>query len=95
MKILESGDAFTIVAYSAAEKRMAVVAFNNGPARAATFDLSAFQVPDQLVASWLTAPKAEARYAPQPKLPVAERRFSATLAADSVQTFELRDVVLK
>lgn len=95
MTILESGDEFTIVAYSAAEKRLAVVALNNGPARAVSFDLSAFQVPDQLVGSWLTAPKAEARYAPQPKLPVAERRFSTTLAADSVQTFEVRDVVLK
>ena len=95
MKILESGDASIIVAYSAADKRLALVVFNDGPARAATFDLSAFRMPDQLVGSWLTAPKAEARYAPQPKLPLAERRFSADLAADSVQSFELRDVVLK
>ncbi len=95
MKVLQSPDASTLVAYSAAEKRLALVVFNDGPARSATFDLSAFQVPDQLVASWLTSPKAEARYAPQPKLPVAERRFSAHLAADSVQSFELHDVVLK
>jgi len=95
MTVLQSADLSTLVAYSAADKRLALVVLNDGPARPFAFDLAAFQVADQLVPSWLTSPKAEARYAPQPKLPVSESRFSTTIAADSIQSFELRDVVLK
>ena len=95
MTVLESGDARTIAAYSAAERKLVLIAFNDGPAaRATRFDLSAFSVPDQKVASWLTSPKAEARYAPQAPLKLAGRRFEPTLPADSIQTFELRDVTL-
>ena len=95
MTVLESGDASTLVAWSAAKKRLVLVSFNDGPARLVRFDLSAFAAPDQPIASWLTSPKAEARYAPQPPLPLAQGRLETTLPADSVQSFELRDVSLR
>lgn len=92
MTVLESGDATTIAAYSEADRRLVLIAFNDGPARVARFDLSAFRIPDDTVSSFLTSPKAEARYAPQPALPLAGHRFEAMLAADSIQTFELHNV---
>lgn len=93
MTVLESGNASTLAAYSAADRRLVLIVLNEGPARAAHFDLSAFTAPDQDVASWLTSPKAEARYAPQSSLRLSGRRLETTLAADSVQSFELRGVV--
>lgn len=92
MTVMSGGDATTIIAYSAAERRLALVVFNDGPARVARFDLGAFTLPDQKVASFLTSPKSDARYAAQAPLALTEGRFETQLPADSVQSFELREV---
>lgn len=94
MTLLDTGDADTVAAYSAAARRLVLVVFNPGPAREARFDLSALRVADGPVESFLTAPKAEARYERRPGLRVVASRFVAALAADSVQTFELENADL-
>ena len=96
MTAMSGGDATTIVVYSSDERRLSFVVFNDGPARVAHFDLGAFTLPDQEVASFLTSPKAEAeaRYATRTPVILSKNRFETNLASDSVQSFELRNVSL-
>lgn len=92
MVILETGHATTVAAYDARDRKLVIAILNDGPARSVRFDLSAFRVSDGPVSSFLTAPKAQLLYARQPDLLLSSRRFDAALAADSIQTFELRNI---
>lgn len=92
MTIVDSGSESTVAAYSAQDKKLVLVVFNDGPSRPARFDLSAFAVPDGPVIRALTAPKGTARYERQPDLAIKARRFEVELMADSVQTFEIKGV---
>jgi galactan endo-1,6-beta-galactosidase len=92
MAIVESSGEAAVAAFSAQEKKLVIVVFNDGPARRATFDLSAFVVPDGPVPGALTEPKGKARYERLPGVAVKARRFEVELPADSIGTFEIKDV---
>jgi galactan endo-1,6-beta-galactosidase len=92
MVILETGDDHTVAAYDARARSLVIAIFNDGPARTVRFDLSSFRVSDGSVSSILTVPKTQVRYERQPDIQLSSRRFEASLPADSIQTFELRNI---
>jgi len=92
MVILETGDDHTVAAYDTRARSLVIAIFNDGPARTVRFDLSAFRVSDGAVSSVLTVPKAQARYERQPDIHLSARHFEANLPADSIQTFDLRNI---
>lgn len=92
MTIVESGHESTVAAWSAQDRKLVLVVFNDGPARTARFDLSNFAMPDGPVVRALTAPKGTARYERQPDIPLKSRRFEVELPADSIETFEIKGV---
>ncbi|MEY3896125.1 MAG: hypothetical protein RLZZ214_1645, partial [Verrucomicrobiota bacterium] len=89
MRIVESGNEAVVAAYSAQAGKLALVVFNDGPARSARFDLTAFTVPDGPVARVRTAPNDAARYEQQPDLEIKGRHFEAQLPANVVESFEI------
>lgn len=95
MTILESGAQNTVAAYDPTTHRLVLVAFNDGPAREATYDLSRFASARDPITRWLTEPLAATRYAPQPSLSLAGKTLKAVLPADSIQTFEIEGVSLR
>ncbi|MEI7910924.1 MAG: glycoside hydrolase [Verrucomicrobiota bacterium] len=90
MTLVGSGSEAVVAAFSPQEKRLVLVAFNDGPARTMRIDLSGFTVPDGALTRALTTPKGRARYERQPDLAVQGRRFEVELPADSVETFEVK-----
>ncbi|MEO5716499.1 MAG: glycoside hydrolase [Luteolibacter sp.] len=92
MTIVETGDESTVAAWSAQDRKLVLVVFNDGPARSARFDLSQFAMPDGPVVRALTAPKGTARYERQPDVALKARRFEVELPADSIETFEIKGV---
>jgi galactan endo-1,6-beta-galactosidase len=94
MTILESSDTNTVVAYDAKAQKLDLVTFNDGPARNVTYDLPHFTVADGPIFHAVTEPKGVSRYAVDNDLAVRGNRFSASLPAESIQTFELTGVTL-
>jgi galactan endo-1,6-beta-galactosidase len=92
MTIVESSSEAAVAAFSAQERKLVIVVFNDGPARRATFDLSAFVVPDGPVPGALTEPRGKTRYERLPGVAVKARRFEVELPTDSIGTFEIKDV---
>ncbi len=92
MKIIESGSSNTVAAHDPAGRRLALVIFNEGPARTMTFDLTRFNTSRSAAARWVTEPKAEARYEFRRDLKLEGGRLECTLPADSVQTVEVRNL---
>lgn len=92
MTIVESGGESTVAAYSAKDRKLVLVVFNDGPERLARFDLSNYAVPDGPISRALTTPKGAARYERQSDLAVKGRRFEVELPADSIETFEVKGV---
>lgn len=92
MTILESSDKDTAVAYDANAHKLVLVTFNDGPARTVRYDLSLFTVADGPIFHAVTEPKGASRYTVDNDLAVSGEHFSASLPADSIQTFELNDV---
>jgi galactan endo-1,6-beta-galactosidase len=94
MTILQSDDANTVVAYDIGARKLVLITFNDGPTRTVSYDLSRFTVKDGPVFHAVTEPKGAARYAIDNDLAVSGSRFSATLPADSIQSFELSGISL-
>ena len=92
MTILESSDKDTAVAYDAKAHKLILVTFNDGPARTVRYDLSHFTVADGPIFHAVTEPKGTSRYTVDNDLAVSGEHLSASLPADSIQTFELSDV---
>ena len=94
MTILECSESNAVAAYDSAAHRLAMIVFNEGPARKITCDFSKFTVPDGAVASWITEPNGTAHYREENDIHLAAKKFDATLPACSLRTFVLENVMI-
>jgi len=92
MTIIASGNENIVAAWSKADKKLVIVVFNDGPARQATIDLTAFSTAAGPVDSAMTQPLGEARYQRQPSIALRDRRLETDLAENSITTFEIKNV---
>src|SRR5581483_6724375 len=93
MTILTTGDAETVAALDAKNRKLVLVAHNGGDQPAGrSYDLSKFNVPDGTVAQWLTEPLGTSRYREQKGGNVSAKRLDITLPAHSIATFEVQNV---
>jgi galactan endo-1,6-beta-galactosidase len=89
MTILGTGDADVVATFDARARRLVLVLRGGREASTKEIDLAKFHAPDQAVESWITEPKAGARYEKRPGLRVERGRLLVPLPADSIQTLEV------
>ena len=92
MTILDTGVKNTVAAYDDAAHKLVLVTFNPGPARTISYDLSKFSVVPEPVASWLTEPEGQTRYAARSDLRLDGKQLTCAFPAKSIQTFEIEKV---
>jgi galactan endo-1,6-beta-galactosidase len=97
MRILDGGADNVVAAYDAANRKLVVVAVNWGDAQYLNFDLSKFSKPSTSGAKllrWQTKIGSGDRYVAYSDTTVSGSKFWSRFDKDTVQTFEVPDVVL-
>lgn len=97
MKILDGGADNVVAAYDAANQKLVVVAVNWGVAQYLNFDLSKFSKPSvsgAAVLRWQTKIGTGDRYVAYSDTTVSGTKFWSHFETDTVQTFEVPNVVL-
>lgn len=92
MTILNSGETNTVAAYDAAKRRLVIVALNDMATGTKSFDLSKFSEADGPMTYWMTELKGSARYEMHQGIKVVNKRLECELPADSITTFEIKNV---
>ncbi len=92
MTILETGKTDTVAAYDAKARELVIVARNGDNEDTKTFDLSKFTVHNGPVTRWITEPKSSTRYEMHNGITLVGKRFECALLANSIQTFEVKNV---
>ncbi|SDE13434.1 glycoside hydrolase [Glycomyces harbinensis] len=94
MRIIDGGEGNTIAAYDAAARKLVLVTTNYGTAQTITYDLAAFgTVPNQTATRWSTQTNGSELYRSHSDTAVSGKRFSRAFPANTVQTFEINNVV--
>ncbi len=99
MRLLDTAAANAAVAYDASAHRLVIAAVNTGAAQQITFDLSAFGTvtggSGGLVPRWSTSTQSGSdRYTAYSDTHVSGKRFTASFAAGTVQTFQIDGVTV-
>lgn len=97
MRILDGGNSNVVAAYDATSKKLVIVAANYDTAQYINFDLSGFSQPPAsgaAVVRWNTQIDGGDRYVQYSDTTVSGTKFWSYFSTNTVQTFELNDVVL-
>jgi hypothetical protein len=95
MRIINTGVDYAVAAHDATNRRLVIVAANNGSAQNLTFDLSPFgTVPNGTATRWSTLTSGSGdRYAQRQDLTVSGELIKVPFAAGAVQTIQVDGVV--
>lgn len=95
MKILDGGGADTVAAYDAAARKLIVITTNYATPQTVTVDLSRFSTASGPVRRWTTNfTTSGEKYNLHTDTTLSGKRFSASFAANTIQTFEIQNVSL-
>jgi len=92
MTNLETGITDSVPAYDAKARELVIVARNGDNEDTKTFDLSKFTVHNGPVTRWITEPKNSASCEIHNGIKLVGKRFECALPANSIQTFEVKNV---
>jgi galactan endo-1,6-beta-galactosidase len=98
MHIIDSGNSDTVAAYDHLSHRLVIVTLNRGTAQSITYDLSDFsKVSGEsagLVRRWITNTDSGEHYVMQNDLHLNGKSLTASFTANTVQTFEIDNVLI-
>jgi len=95
MRIIDGGEANTIAAYDAAARKLVLITTNYGTAQTITYNLANFgTVPNATITRWSTQTNGSELYRSYTDTAVSGKAFSRAFPANTVQTFEINNVVL-
>jgi galactan endo-1,6-beta-galactosidase len=98
MSIMDGGEDDTVAAYDASAKRLVLVTTNYGTAQTITYDLSRFSTvgggSGGVVPRWTTQTGGGDAYTYRTDTYLSGKGFSCAFAANTVQTFQIDNVVL-
>jgi galactan endo-1,6-beta-galactosidase len=94
MQILDVADANTVAAYDSAARKLVLVTLNRKTAQRIGYDLSKFARTDGPISRWETNAAGSERYQLHNDAKLSGKKFEAWFPPDTVQTFEIRNVVL-
>jgi len=92
MIILDGYHGDSVVAYSAAERKLVIVTMNYNTPQTVTYDLSAFFEAAGPVRRWITETGSGVSYVSADDIVIGNKTFSAGFAANTIQTFEIQNV---
>jgi len=94
MTILDSGDANSVAAYDPVAHKLVIVTANRSSAQKITYNLANYTTVSGPVTRWNTVTGSGDKYVEYSDLSLSGKTFSSQFAANSVQTFEIQNVVL-
>jgi galactan endo-1,6-beta-galactosidase len=98
MHIIDSGNSDTVAAYDHLSHRLAIVTLNHGTAQSITYDLSNFSKVSGdgagLVRRWITDTGSGEHYVMHNDLHLNGKSLTASFTANTVQTFEIDNVLI-
>lgn len=94
MTIIDGGENNTVAAYEAASRKLVIVTVNHDNAQNIRYRLANFYAASGPVRAWTTVPGSGARYAEAVQPAVSNKAFSSFFEANSIQTFEVKNVDL-
>ena len=94
MKMIDGGEGNTIAAYDAGAKKLVIVGTNYGTAQNIRYDLSKFSSVGGPVTRWDTNTGGGDMYVQHNDVSLSGKSFSAWYPTNTVQTFEIQNVVM-
>ena len=91
MTIINSGDANSVAAYDATANKLVIVT-SSVTAQTITYNLANYATVSGPITRWVTVTGSGDKYVRRTDLSLSGKTFSATFAANSVQTFEIQNV---
>jgi galactan endo-1,6-beta-galactosidase len=91
MTIIDSGDANSVAAYDATAQKLVIVT-SSVTAQTITYNLANYATVSGPITRWATVTGSGDKYVKHTDLSLSGKTFSATFAANSVQTFEIQNV---
>jgi galactan endo-1,6-beta-galactosidase len=92
MTILDGAHGNTVVAYDGTARKLVLVTMNYNSAQTIDYDLSAFSEAAGPVRRWTTETGSGVSYVSADDITISGKMFSAPFAANTIQTFEIRNV---
>jgi len=93
MTILDGYQGDSVIAYSAAERKLVIVTMNYDAPQTITYDLSSFFEAAGPVRRWRTeAGSGSVNYVASDDIVIANKSFSVSFATNTIQTFEIHNV---
>ena len=94
MTILDSGDGSSVAAYDPVAHKLVIVTSNHGSAQKVTYNLANYTTVSGPITRWNTVTGSGDKYVEYSDLSLSGKTFSSQFAANSVQTFEIQNVIL-